>query len=171
MKTCTKCGETKPLDEFYPRSDRPGHRRPECRSCGMRRKMRWEAANPEKSDAIARRYRASHPNEIAERKARWASAHPGAMQQHRAAWDALNAGRLAPARQAWARVRYAKQTGALQPPDSCEDCGVGGLPLDAAHSDYSCPLDVRWLCRPCHVKWDKAQPKTKAAGDTAERVA
>jgi hypothetical protein len=31
--------------------------------------------------------------------------------------------------------------------------------LEAAHHDYSRPLEVRWLCPPCHRAWDSAQPK------------
>lgn len=32
-KVCTVCGEMKPIDDFYPRGDRPGKRKSECRSC------------------------------------------------------------------------------------------------------------------------------------------
>lgn len=33
---------------------------------------------------------------------------------------------------------------------SCEVCGAPKT--DAHHHDYSKPLDVRWLCRPCHFR-------------------
>lgn len=33
---------------------------------------------------------------------------------------------------------------------SCEICG--NLAVDAHHSDYSRPLEVRWLCRQHHVR-------------------
>lgn len=32
----------------------------------------------------------------------------------------------------------------------CEGCGV--LSVEAHHHDYSKPLDVHWLCRPCHMR-------------------
>lgn len=34
----------------------------------------------------------------------------------------------------------------------CEDCGVGhdDEPVQMHHHDYSKPLDVTWLCAPCH---------------------
>jgi len=31
--------------------------------------------------------------------------------------------------------------------------------IEAAHHDYDQPLHVRWLCRSCHVRWDKREPK------------
>jgi ribosomal protein S27AE len=44
---------------------------------------------------------------------------------------------------------YAIRVGKLvrQP---CEQCGAE--PGHAHHDDYSKPLDVRWLCRPCHTE-------------------
>ena len=35
----------------------------------------------------------------------------------------------------------------------CEVCGTE--PTDAHHDDYNKPLEVRWLCKRCHVEWHK----------------
>lgn len=46
-------------------------------------------------------------------------------------------------------------------PRPCEVCGTEGTMADgrrlvqAHHDDYSRPLDVRWLCQPCHHEWHK----------------
>lgn len=35
-------------------------------------------------------------------------------------------------------------------PDKCSNCGCTCTP-HGHHDDYSKPLEVRWLCRPCHL--------------------
>jgi DNA modification methylase len=59
---------------------------------------------------------------------------------------------------AHSQVAYAIKTGKLIRSDRCEQCGEQGA-IEAAHEDYNKPLDVTWLCQPCHRKWDRANPK------------
>jgi hypothetical protein len=51
------------------------------------------------------------------------------------------------------RSRYlatrAKQNGELVAPKACENCSRAAK-LEMHHPDYSKPLDVIWLCKPCH---------------------
>lgn len=68
----------------------------------------------------------------------------------------------AEAKAARERVRRALQSGKLTRPDSCERCSGPG-PIDAAHIDYSRALDVRWLCKPCHRRFDQASRTTSTA--------
>lgn len=46
----------------------------------------------------------------------------------------------------------AVHSGKVKKPDSCEVCGrqPGKVHLHGHHTDYSRPLEVRWLCRGCH---------------------
>lgn len=50
--------------------------------------------------------------------------------------------------QARKRLRRAILVGALQR-GPCERCGA--TPTDGHHPDYDRPLEVVWLCGPCHV--------------------
>lgn len=59
-------------------------------------------------------------------------------------------------------ISRAIKKGLLTRPSICEQCGKGGR-IEAAHYDYSQPLNVRWLCVSCHRRWDKAEPKTLVA--------
>lgn len=52
--------------------------------------------------------------------------------------------------------------GDLVRPDDCETCGVqpglasdGRSLIQAHHCDYNRPLDVMWLCQPCHHEWHR----------------
>lgn len=49
-------------------------------------------------------------------------------------------------------VNIAVQDGILERLPTCEHCGRFRYTV-AHHDDYQNPLDVRWLCRPCHGKW------------------
>lgn len=62
------------------------------------------------------------------------------------------------ARNAQRRLKYAVDTGKMKRPKKCENCGEEKK-IEAAHHSYDEPLKVRWLCRSCHVRWDKNNPK------------
>jgi ribosomal protein S27AE len=64
------------------------------------------------------------------RSKRWAKEHPDAIKAHRIVWVALKSGKI-------------------QRPDTCPACGKKGW-IAAHHEDYSKPLDIHWLCGPCH---------------------
>lgn len=70
------------------------------------------------------------------------------------------------ARNAQRTLRYYIETGRMIRPLKCEECGCSGRKIEAAHHDYSRPLDVRWLCKSCHVKWDRKDPKGGTVRET-----
>lgn len=51
--------------------------------------------------------------------------------------------------------------GKIKRPEICEKCGRsskfrdGRSGIQAHHGDYNKPLDVLWLCQPCHHEWHK----------------
>lgn len=55
-------------------------------------------------------------------------------------------------------VAWALRTGRLQRPTLCQRCTQGSIePLHAHHEDYTRPLMVQFLCRPCHRLVDDAR--------------
>src|SRR3972149_5519109 len=47
-------------------------------------------------------------------------------------------------------VREAVRSGQIESRAACEECSAEVPSLHRHHSDYRRPLDVRWLCPPCH---------------------
>lgn len=52
-------------------------------------------------------------------------------------------------------VYRAVEDGRLVKPEKCERCGRPSPNLQAHHEDYSRPLDVEWVCEPCHKQHHK----------------
>ena len=56
-KMCTKCGETKPLDDFHRDKTRAGGRRPYCKECVREYARRYYEDNRDKERERKHRYR------------------------------------------------------------------------------------------------------------------
>ena len=63
-------------------------------------------------------------------------------------------------RAAQRRISYLISVGKMVRPDKCEFCKKNSY-IEAAHKDYNKPEDIYWLCRTCHRKYDKKEPKIK----------
>ena len=54
-----------------------------------------------------------------------------------------------PKRNARLRLQRAIKAGEIVRPNHCVRCGVVCKP-EAHHPDYDRPLEVQWVCKPCH---------------------
>ncbi|MDQ3978623.1 MAG: hypothetical protein M3314_03600, partial [Actinomycetota bacterium] len=69
MKQCNKCGETKPLSEFYKMPEmRDGHRN-DCKPCNLAAKAARYRANPEPFKQRTRDWRLANPERYATNQA------------------------------------------------------------------------------------------------------
>ncbi len=136
-KKCFKCGEVKPLSEFYKdRRMNDGHLG-KCKDCTRldAKENRW--AHHDRYMEYERRRRGSK-SRMRQRSActqRWRRSNPEKRKAQRIVERAIAAGELK--RQ------------------SCEECGEPRS--HAHHDDYSDPLDVRWLCASHHTRHHAAE--------------
>lgn len=131
-KTCFKCGATKPLDDFYRHPMmRDGHLN-KCKECN---KVDSSMRDPAKVKAYDRA-RAKNPARRA--------ASLEAQKRRRAANPAK--------RYAHSKLSRAVKSGAIVKPKICQVC-LNELRLVGHHEDYSKPLDVIWMCDPCHKRY------------------
>lgn len=75
-------------------------------------------------------------------------------------WRARNPDRVLMINRAHRAVKLALKSGRLIKGTACEFCGAVDVVIEAAHTDYSKRLEVKWLCRPCHRLWDHNIPKS-----------
>ena len=147
-KRCTACGRSLPLAEFYRKVDGADGLMARCKACHKAAVQRHHAAHPERKRASRAAYNRAH---TAERRAYLAQA------KERPDYWAKVAARVRRWRErnperdrAHSLVAYALKTGRLTRPANCTTCGAAGA-VQAHHEDYARPLDVAWLCRPCHL--------------------
>lgn len=141
MKPCIRCGEVKPLDDFYRHARMADGRLNKCIACVKeyeRQRRLSILSTPEGLQAERARGRDKYwrlyrgvkrvRNPVTTRQ--WIERNPEKRAAHTAVGNALRSGKL---------VR--------QP---CETCG--DPQVDAHHEDYSQPLSVRWLCKKHHLE-------------------
>ena len=122
MKTCFKCGQEKPLTEYYAHKGMKDGHLNKCKEC-TKLDVR---TNREKNVEYYREFdRVRGKRGRSVRKSGQAAANSA--------------------------VARAVKSGALVRPDNCEECGENHSYIHAHHADYDNKLDVGWLCPPCHA--------------------
>jgi ribosomal protein S27AE len=134
-KQCFKCKVQKPLDAFYKHSAMADGHLNKCKECTKNDANQHRSNNLEKIRAYDReRGKHSHRIKSATEHCRlWRQEDQRRTKAHSAVASALRSGSL---------VR--------QP---CVRCG--NSKSVAHHEDYDLPLDVMWLCQPCHKQRHK----------------
>ena len=131
QKKCFKCGQVKPLDEFYRHKGMRDGRLSKCKACtkadvqnnyrGTRgEQQEYERKREQSPERRARKLEYA-------RRAR--KAHPEKYRANTAINNAIRDGEV------------------VRGPCEAEGCE---RPAEAHHEDYSKPLKVRWLCRKHH---------------------
>lgn len=149
MKQCKTCGERKALDDFYKCAAARDGREGTCKACRVARDADWQRQNPDRVATKVGRWRKSNPDRVSGYNKKFRQERPEVAADNAARYKERHPEKASASR----RVREAVERGHLEKPDCCEDCG-GEFPpdrLDGHHDDYSRPLEVRWLCRQCHV--------------------
>lgn len=130
MKRCFKCGEDKPLDEFYRHPRMADGHFNKCKDCAKTdtREHRRVSERPREYDR-ERNHRPERRGRWEEKRIKYRYRNPEKYKAHNALNRAVKDGRVM------------RQT--------CEVCGEKA---QAHHDDYSKPLDVRWLCPLHHAR-------------------
>ena len=134
-KECFKCKAVKPLEEFYKHAQMADGHLNKCRECTKKDARDHREKNLEQIREYDRK-RGKLPERVKkniEVSKKWRNADRRRSAAHNAVARALRSGQLIPI--------------------PCERCGDENSL--AHHEDYDKPLDVVWLCHPCHKKRHK----------------
>lgn len=132
-KKCFKCGKVKSLSDFYKHNGMKDGYLNKCKDCNKND----VSTNRLKKIDYYREYdcaRGSRRSYGAVRNYR--NQYPMKYAAHILAGNAVIDGRLIKSK-------------------TCESCGREHRSIHGHHDDYAKPLDVRWLCPPCHNSWHK----------------
>lgn len=172
-KTCKHCARELPLSEFYRSRGKYSSSCKQCHGLGVRtcrvcgNKFLGTVKKILCSDVCRKAYRPQtfkfcvHCGKLFGPLSRLAKRYCSLTCKHagqRKAEPKPRSPATNQARAAHSIVARAIKTGKLHRPEFCSECGRCGR-IEAAHHNYGAPLDVRWLCRSCHAKWDWSQPK------------
>lgn len=136
-KICRECGRELPVSEFNKKRCSKDGLQERCRECFSVYNRKRYASNREKFKSDVRRYRQENPCNELETRLKACKKNPTAKNAYMAIDAAIRAG-------------------VLERPERCSGCGCSNAEhrIEAHHSDYSDPLNVIWLCTPCHRALD-----------------
>lgn len=128
-KKCFKCGEVKPISAFYKHAKMSDGHVNKCKECN-KKDVR---DNRIKKIDYYREYDRKRGNRQGyEYTKHYRERFPKKYRAHQMVAYAIKAGNLVA--------------------EPCEQCSRADG-THAHHDDYSKPLNIRWLCPPCHKRW------------------
>lgn len=139
MKTCFKCGQSKPLSEYYRHAGMSDGYLNKCKECAKRDAWKNRQDNLEHYREYDRS-RAKLPKRISASQsitAEYRKRYPERYRANNLVSSALKGGKLTKL--------------------NCWVCGAGKV--EAHHPDYSRPLEVVWLCPEHHKEIHLAYPE------------
>lgn len=146
LKKCFKCNVTKKISEFYKHKDMADGVLGKCKECAKKDAREHRNANIDNVRLYDRqRAKLPHRRKLSrEYSEKYNNLFP---LKRKAQWMVSNAIRS---------NKYIK-------PKLCQVC-ENDRKLEGHHDDYSKPLDIVWLCKPCHRKYHLG------VGNNAENV-
>lgn len=158
-KKCFKCGETKSLSEFYKHKMMADGHLNKCKEC-QKKDVRENRLLKIEYYTEYEKKRAMLPHRV-EARADYAKTEAGKVSIKRSSvrWRKNNPVK----RLANNAVNNAIRGGLLHKPNSCECCGNSSNIIHGHHDDYAYPLNVRWLCPACHMRWHRSNGPGKNA--------
>lgn len=150
MINCKYCKIDKPASEFYLSTIRRDGKSGDCKECIRAHVKANRAKNAEYYREFDRQ-RSNLPHRVQARKD-YAQSDRGKdrLLAGAKAWRKRNPASY----QAHTIVNNAIRDGKMHKPPSCSECSSDCNP-HGHHCDYNKPLDVMWLCEPCHKEWHR----------------
>lgn len=138
---CHTCKQNKPETAFN-WAIKGVKRQTMCRACFSEYNKQRYAADPKKYREQVRRYKTENVESVYQTRISAALHKPTKQNAHRAVEAALLAGHLVK-------------------PNKCSVCGCSDTlhRIEAHHEDYRQPLNVIWVCTPCHRQLDAVRRK------------
>lgn len=153
-KRCFKCGEVKPLTEFYQHPEMADGHLGKCKTCA-------------KNDSSVRYRKKVGDTEFVEKERK-----RGREKYHRLYGFGRNwtspEGAPNIKNNASTKLNYAVRSGRIIKPTRCGDCGKEHSRIHGHHEDYTKPLAVHWVCPLCHRKRHATDP-SRILGAEARR--
>jgi hypothetical protein len=150
-KICFKCGTEKKLSFFYKHKGMADGRLNKCKECTKKDSR----DNREKNIDYYLEYdrgRSNHPLRVKARRA-YAQTEQGKKAYAKSAKKWVERNHIK--RSAHIILGNSLRRGDIKKSSNCEDCGISHKRIQGHHDNYTKPLDVRWLCPKCHIKWHK----------------
>lgn len=147
-KKCFKCGQVKPLSQFYRHAQMGDGHLNKCKTCTKSDVAIHRGKNLDRIQEYDRQRGQLERRKAANRKRykERTSTVAGKKQEYARSkeWRDRN----------WKKravhnlVSKALERGRIIRPIQCERCGAEKP--DAHHEDYNKPFEITWLCKPCH---------------------
>ena len=141
-KKCSECGRELPLTKFNKNRKRKDGLQDRCRDCFSEYNKKRYASNREKFKTMVKKYREENPCNELDTRIKMCAKNPNKKNAHMAVDAAIRAG-------------------VIENPQVCYGCGCKPPEhrIEAHHHNYSKPLEVIWLCTPCHRRMDQQRQK------------